>query len=445
MSATEKIVQWVEEKPMILIRLNDAYSESLCNSRQGFEHLTIVKPHSVLQNFKVPTFCLIEIQENGTHCCCLATVTNKRAVSTFDSRLTIKKLRPITSFTLQELADKLTDVQMKRRFLERIPAEGDFANLSPKLSGHVIKTLADDVENQNALDTALAQIPKLRQIPNANWAQEDAIQVAMAAFGIRANAIPDQVVLKRGVSSGLRRIGTYLYEDNVVHSDASQLPGFDAISADVTGRAIFQKRDERLVIYTANKLPLEQMLGVDLIYINETRGNIVMLQYKMLKEGKKAKNDWYFRPDNQLRNEIARMQIPAIQVAATDYRLSRNPFFFKFVKRKIVNDKHQSFLVSLDHLHQILAAPEAKGPKNGVRLSYEALDGTYLREADMLGLIRSGYIGTHKVETEALATIIQEAAKGNKAVVLAWQQRIQEAAHKAPIPHVEPVKEQGEP
>lgn len=112
----------------------------------------------------------------------------------------------------------------------------------------------------------------------------------------------------------------------------------------------------------------------------------------------------------------------------SDYRLSRNPFFFKFVKRKIVDDSHQSFLVSLDHLNQILAAPEAKGPKGGVRLSYEALDGTYLREADMLGLIRSGYIGTHKAETAALATIIQEAAKGNKAVVLAWQQKIQEAA-----------------
>ena len=50
---------------------------------------------------------------------------------------------------------------------------------------------------------------------------------------------------------------------------------------------------------------------------------------------------------------------------------------------------------------------------------------TYLREADMLGLIRSGYIGTHKVETAALATIIEEAAKGNKAVVLAWQQKIE--------------------
>ena len=69
-----------------------------------------------------------------------------------------------------------------------------------------------------------------------------------------------------------------------------------------------------------------------------------------------------------------------------------------------------------------------KGPKGGVRLSYQTLDGTYLRQTDMLGLIRSGYIGTHSAETGALATIIQEVAKGNKALVLAWQQKIQEVA-----------------
>ena len=242
---------------------------------------------------------------------------------------------------------------------------------------------------------------------------------------MRGNPIPSEVALKRGASSGLSLIGAYLYEDNVVHADATQLPGFDAIASDVTGRAVFQKGDERLVIYTANKLPLEKMLGVDLIYINETRGSVVMVQYKMLKE---AKGDWQFRPDKQLRDEIARMNIPAIHATPADYRLSRNPFFFKFVKRKIMDDSHQSFLVSLDHLNQILAATAAKGPKGGVRMSYDALDGTYLREADMIGLIRSGYVGTHGAETTALKTIIDAVAKGDKAVVLAWQQKVQESS-----------------
>ena len=427
MSASIKIAEWVQKKTMILIRFDEAYSESLHNSRQGFEHLTIVKPHSVLQDCKLPTLCLMEIQEQGTPRCYLSTVTRKVAVSTFDSRLTIKKLRPIKPSSLQEIGAKLTDSRMKRMFSGRISAEGQFANLSPKLSGHLIEILAADSENQAALDTALSQLPKLRQAPNANWAQEDAIQTAMDAFGIRGNALPDEVVLKHGASSGLGLIGAYLYEDNVVNADASHLPGFDAIAKDVTGRAVFRKGDERLVIYTANKLPLEKMLGVDLIYVNETRGNMVMIQYKMLEEDKEAKGDWRFRPDKQLRKEIARMKIPAIQAAPTDYRLNRNPFFFKFVKRKIVDDSHPSLLISLDHLKHILATPAAKGPRGGVRMSYDALDGTYLREADMIGLIRSGYVGTHSTETTALATIIDAVAKGNKAVVLAWQKKIQES------------------
>lgn len=426
MNTSIKIAQWVEKKPIILIHLNEVFSESLLNSRQGFEHLTIVKPHSALYDFKLPTICLIEIQEQDSTRCYLATASRKMAVSTFDSRLTIKKLRPITPSSLQELSKKLTDARMKKRFGERMPTDRSFSNLSSKLSGYLIKILAADSENQAALNTALAQLPKLRQAPNTNWAQEDAIQTAMDAFGVRRNAVPDEVTLKQGTSSGLSLIGTYLYEDNVVHADASNLPGFDAIAPDVTGRAVFQKGDERLVIYTANKLPLENMLGVDLIYINETRGNVVMVQYKMLEENeKRAKGDWHFRPDNQLRDEIARMKIPAIKVATSDYRLSRNPFFFKFVKRKILDDSHQSFVVSLDHLNHIIASPAARGPKGGIRVSYDALKGTYLREADMVGLIRSGYVGTHRAETTHIATIIDAVARGDKAVVLAWQKKTQ--------------------
>ena len=428
MSAAVKIADWVQKKPMIVIRFDEAFSESLRNSTQGFEHLTIAKPHSAFQDLKLPTVCLLEIQEYGGTKCYLATATRKTAVSTFDSRLTIKKLRAVMPSSLCEIEAKINGARMRRLLNGRLPHMGGLSVLSSKLSGRLIDLFAADSENHAALESVLSLLPRLRPAPNVTWAQEDAIQSAMAAFGIKANPIPNQVVLKRGASSGLRLIGSHLYEDNVVHANASRLPGFGAIAPDVTGRAVFEKGDERLVIYTANKLPLEKMLGVDLIYINETRGNIVMIQYKMLEEEKQAggRRDWLFRPDNQLRDEIARMELPDFQGALTDYRLSRNPFFFKFVKRKIVDDSHQSFLVSLAHLSQILASPDAKGPNDGIRLSYDDLDGTYLREADMISLICSGYVGTHRAETEALATIISQVAKGNKALVLAWQSKLHE-------------------
>jgi hypothetical protein len=425
MSTAVKIAKWVQKKPMVLICFNEESSESLMSLRQGYEHLTIIKRHSDLQDFKLPTLCLMEIQEQGTSHCYLATATRKMAVSSFDSRLTLKKLRPIKPSSLTEVGENLSDVRMQRMFNKRIPGQGDSAHLSPKLSAYLIGALAADSENQAALDTALSQLPEIRQASNVNWAQEDAIHIAIETFGIRGNAIPDEVILKKGKTSGLSLIGSYLYEDNVVHADASQIPGFDVIATEVTGRAVFQKGGERLVIYTANKLPLEKMIGVDLIYINETRGNVVMVQYKMLEEDHKgAKLDWCFRQDKQLCDEMARMIIPAIGTTPTDYRLSPNPFFFKFVKRRIIDGSHQSFVVSLDHLNHILASPAAKGPRGGIRISYERLDGTYLREADLIGLIRSGYVGTHRTETGVLETIIDAVSKGNKAVVLAWQKKV---------------------
>lgn len=430
MNAAIKIAKWVQNKPLILIRFDEVESEKLLNLRQWPEQFTKAFPHDFLQDLKLPTICLLEVKNRKETECYLGTITRKTAVTSFDSRLTIKKFRSIHPDSFQGIEDLVSDARMKSLLNGRLPDENALVRLSSKLSAHLVKLLAVYAGNQFAFDTALSQLPGLRTLTNTSWAQENAIQSALDIFGIRGSAIAEQVRLKDGATSGLEFVSSHFYEDNVVHFDASNVPGFKKISEYMTGEAVFQLGDERLVIFTANKLPLEEMLGVDLIYINETKGNIVMVQYKMLEEHKQDANhkDWLFRPDQQFHAEIARMRLPNSKGSPCDYRLNRNPFFFKFVKRKAVTDTHQSFFVSLDHLNQILAAPTAKGPKGGVRLSYKTLDGTYLREADMLGLIRSGYIGTHRAETDALGVLIEEVAKGNNAVVMAWQQKLQEAA-----------------
>lgn len=202
------------------------------------------------------------------------------------------------------------------------------------------------------------------------------------------------------------------------------MPGFSLVDKDLTGRAVFEKRGERLEIYTANRGPLEEMFGVDLIYVNDTLGNVVMIQYKMLEQGiagARGGRDWIFRPDEQLRTEISRMVLPPVTMPTEDYRLSNNPFYFKFVKRKNSEDASGTFFVSLEHLNQLLESPNAKGPKGGIRLSYNVLEGVYLREADILGLIRSGYIGTHRTQTNLLKVIIATALEGNRALVVGCQ------------------------
>lgn len=424
MNPGEEIARWVKTHPLFLIRFDESLSEALRESRQGFEHLTLARPHSVFSSIRLPTPCLLEIQEEHAAKYYLAAAIRKTTVTTFESRLTIKKLRPLYPDSIHAIMTSIPDVRMQHLLRKRLSSGQNVIYLSPKLSACLIEILASYPENQATLTTVSSFLTGLSELPHNTWAQEDAIASALKIFGIRGEAIPEEVKLKKGTSSGLELIGSYLYEDNVIQADASHLPGFDMISRDLTGRAVFQKGDERLIIYTANKLPLEQMLGVDLIYINEPCRNIVMIQYKML-EKVAGGRDWQFRPDTQLQQEISRMQLPDIKAPLNDYRLHSNPFFLKFVKREITDKTPQSFFLSLDHLCHILASPHARGPRGGLLLSYTSLGGIYLRESDMIGLIRSGYIGTHSHETAALTTIIHEAARGNKAIVLAWQKKFQ--------------------
>ncbi len=148
MNTADKIANWVQKKPLILIRFDEVFSESLHNSRQGFEHLTMVKPHSTLRAIKLPTLCLLEIKEGDATKCYMATAIRKRRVSTFESCLTIKKLRPLQPDSLQSIKELITDSRMKRLLVDRLPDEGDIIGLSPKLSTHLVEILAASTENK---------------------------------------------------------------------------------------------------------------------------------------------------------------------------------------------------------------------------------------------------------------------------------------------------------
>jgi hypothetical protein len=157
------------------------------------------------------------------------------------------------------------------------------------------------------------------------------------------------------------------------------------------------------------------MLGVDLIYMNQRSGNVVMVQYKMLEpyKDRTGNKDWIVRYDDQFKKEIDRMALPDFRDSIDDYRIHRSPFFIKFIRRFRDGENHNSFVVALDHFYHLITSSKSRGPQGGFRISYDSLEGVYLRDTDLLGLIRSGYIGTHRNETKALITIISKVAEGS--------------------------------
>jgi hypothetical protein len=439
MSILSKLTQWFESKPLVLLRFEDGYETALGGTRHGLDRFTEVKGHDSLSEVKPPTLCLAEMPNGESSKIYVGVVKSKAAVATFDSRVTIIKLKPLNLASLSALPNKLEE-KIFQTLLDHKLSDFRFATvLSPKLSMSIVEALSKDSANKSAIEAAASHIPKLRQISVAEWGQFDAIKTAMAAFGLSKSDFPEILEVAEGSDSTLNYLDTHfdpiaepptdasVLEDNVIAKDASMIPGFELLEKHVTGRAVFFNSGERLEVYTANKGPLEEMLGVDLIYINESAGNTVMVQYKMLithTDPVSVKTDWIFRPDEQFRSEVERMRLLSIKGKLEDYRMHRSPFFFKFVKRKGDGESHASYVVSLDHLNHVLDSPKSKGPKGGVRVGFESLEGVYLRETDLLGLIRSGYIGTHRIETNALKPFIEGVSEGKRALVLAWQKAI---------------------
>ncbi len=433
----QTIKMHVETNGIFCVRFNQAASDGMKRSKQGMEKFTFAKFHDIV-NCKVPTVCLVELKKNSTQTACyLGVVSNKKAITTLDTRITLKNLKRINIDSFIELINSITENRMKNRLEEQIKNK-ECAVTSSKLSGLIIQLLAQNKKNH----TALKQIPSLIKInkkPRYNYFhQSDAVKFALSTFDSRSAYKTESVIIKKGSESTLETYGEEFdieninenfqenkvirfYEDNIIHCDTVDIDEFKCIKKDATGCAIFTCRDEKLTIYTANKLPLEEVLGVDLIYINETIGSIVMIQYKMLK---KESGGWIYRPDKQLDKEISRMQTPNYNTEFKDYRLHKNPFFFKFIKNMSTKKDPSSCYISLEHLNKILSSDEAQGPRGGIRVTYENLNGTFLRKADMLGLIRSGYIGTHKEEYENLKPIIAQISQGNNSVVLAYKELI---------------------
>jgi integrase len=151
------------------LRFEDGYESALNETRHGLNRFTEVKSHHALSDLKPPTLCLAEMPDGKTTKFYVGVVKWKAAVATFDSRVTIIKLKPLNLSSFSTLANDL-DEKIFQTLLKQKLADGSFATvLSPKLSVAVIDALAKDPANKNSIEAAASHIPRLRRIPKRQW------------------------------------------------------------------------------------------------------------------------------------------------------------------------------------------------------------------------------------------------------------------------------------
>jgi adenine-specific DNA-methyltransferase len=350
-------------------------------------------------------------------------ITSRSAVTTLESRIKIRRGVRIQPKAIAGLLRLFSWKSHANNLRARLRGREPMVLLSPKLSSNLVERLASIQSNHGAMRAVAEFLSAPKNFSGPVALQEDALRTALKAFRLSSDDQAVSIQLVKGRESGLARFG--IMEDSVIEHDARDIPGYDLVASHLTGHAVFERDNERLEVFTANRRPLERVFGVDLIYLNASRQNIVMLQYKMLEPWRRGEvdADWIYRPDSKLDEEIRRMRRFATEhrPGPHEYRLNPAVFYLKFVKRNSLISSG-GIITPLDHFETLRRDPACRGPRKGLRLSYGSLSGRYLRPMAFLDLLRSGYIGAHAETTEHLKVLIQNVLNGNRALVAAIQQ-----------------------
>jgi hypothetical protein len=316
---------------------------------------------------------LIEVE--GKTRLSIGLVRTIQAISTLESRVLFDLVHPIWPPSLTRLLKKVTDASLRTGADKLERSDEYFQAISPRLGERLIEHLAEHPENGPVLQRLIAQLNRPERFDDARALQRDAFVLALKTFGLTDKDSATAVSLQGGDTA---LAAVHLQEDAVIEHDARWLKGWHLKDSDLTGRAVFTRQSDTLHVFTANKRPLEELFGVDLIYLNEPRGALVMVQYKMMEPRERKRGqiglwmdnidlsdeqDWLVRIDQQFQDELARMKRFDDDLSPDGpYRLNSGAFFFKLVKR-FASMNTAGLLLSLGHLEQLLAEGVATGPK----------------------------------------------------------------------------------
>jgi hypothetical protein len=424
----------LKSTPLALLGLSDADWRAISETRRRGERFSLHFPHKVAREGQRGGLVLVRTPSDDLR---LGMVTSISATATFDSRVVFDQLTPISPRSFDELLGQIDAVGLKGPRDRLAASDIGFYRVSEKLGQAIVDQLAARPENGPALARVLAHRRRPRRYENARALQGDAVKLAIKAFG------GSEAAASVSLPGDDTALGTVrLLEDAVIEHDARWMPGWRLADSSLTGRATFERRGERLDVFTANKRPLEELFGVDLIYLNEARGSLVMVQYKMMEPDERARRrietelfaydevdeqEWTVRIDDQFQDELERMRRFDRDLEPEGaYRLHPGAFYFKLVRRRAATNS-AGILLSLGHLDQLMDTGELTGPRGGLRLSYSSLAGHYLRTEPFVELVRSGYVGTRGATTTHLQALIEASLDGGKAVVAGVQSALGDA------------------
>jgi hypothetical protein len=320
------------------------------------------------------------------------------------------------------------------------------------LPPRTLATLVDRIlELDESVATRLARfsarrreaLGRLREGEKKNLAiQKESLGLALKLGGLSRDELltwePNLDVTRQSFLDGLP--GAQVREDAMLLADFSAVPGFETIG-EVTHYAskTFEMPDNpsvRLTVVMANRLPLEQQTGADLIYFNEAFRSFVMVQYKAMENGSNG-HEFRWQEGDKFAEEIERMNALIVELQKIQlgndpdgYRFSENPFFLKFCPRVVFNpdDKglFKGIYLPLDLWKLAVASGRLQGARGGNLLTFDNI-GRRMNNSEFVGLVAGSWVGTTIEQSEMLIPLIRKVLASGKTVTFAMKHVVPKA------------------
>ncbi len=356
---------------------------------------------------------------------------NCKTIYAFDKSIDLKSFIKQVSKKVRryvEKASKESKIIPPKTFKECIQV---LSNFDPKVSEIIDRYQKKDV---NRLLDKLSDI-QLRDLAFQKGAISDALSFADIKRDDLESWEPPLDINKNDTVSYLSGLNCVrLRETEMIHQDLNNLPGFELIKKTSYEAVVFDNGRIKLTVLLTDKKPLEEDLGVDLIYYNEYFKSFVMVQYKAME--KTSDGSIYRLPNKQLEKEILAMDniLKKMKIndskTINDFRFSYNPFFLKLCPRLDFNpdskEMMQGMYFPLDYWKILEKDKSILGSRSGKGITYENAYKNF-NNTEFKSLLVGGWIGTDTINSEYLQVAIKESLASGRRTMYATQDRIEDS------------------
>lgn len=218
-------------------------------------------------------------------------------------------------------------------------------------------------------------------------------------------------------------------EAALIRHDSTHLDDWTNIDGRIQDVIEFYDPDDpyrRVTAIYADKEPLEQQLGTDLVYYRHNNPGYVAVQYKRMKREPTESDPTkaVYRPDSQLDEEIERMRRIQAQpgsVEIEDWRLSTEPFYIKLCDGLMSRPQNNRLVMGmyfpLGLFEILLESPQVLGPKGGKAIGWHNA-GRYLSNGEFVELLKHGWIGSAGATTAGIAAIVNASLARKRSVTV---------------------------